>query len=78
MAGYYCEERGSRNSLEYRLFFKDGSGKVVSPMHDIPMLASKISPVCKGRLVTFHFKARGFTTWLSRSLDGPMLKLKST
>jgi len=41
MAGYYCEERGSRNSLEYRLFFKDGSGKVVSPMHDIPMLASE-------------------------------------
>ena len=42
MAGYSSVERGSRNSLEYRLFFKDGSGKVVSAMHDIPMLSSKI------------------------------------
>jgi len=41
MAGYSSEERGSRNSLEYRLFFKDGSGKVVSPLHDIPMLAGE-------------------------------------
>ena len=45
MAGYSSVERGSRNSLEYRLFFKDGAGKVVSPLHDIPMLASKISSV---------------------------------
>jgi len=41
MAGYSTEERGCRNSLEYRLFFKDGSGKVVSPLHDIPMLAGE-------------------------------------
>jgi len=40
MAGYTVEERGSRNSLEYRLFIKDGSGKAVSAMHDIPMTAS--------------------------------------
>ena len=45
MAGYSAVERGCRNSLEYRLFFKDGSGKVVSPMHDIPMLSGKISSV---------------------------------
>ena len=41
MAGYTVEERGSRNSLEYRLFIKDGSGKAVSAMHDIPMTASE-------------------------------------
>ena len=41
MAGYTSVERGCRNSLEYRLFFKDGSGKVVSPMHDIPMLSGE-------------------------------------
>lgn len=37
MSGYTAEERGAPNSLEYRLFIKDGSGKVVSSMHDIPM-----------------------------------------
>jgi len=40
MAGYIAEERGARNSVEYRMFIKDGSGKPVSAMHDIPMLAS--------------------------------------
>lgn len=41
MPGYTSVERGCRNSLEYRLFFKDGSGKIVSPMHDIPMLSGE-------------------------------------
>jgi len=38
---YTAEERGCRNSLEYRTFFKDSEGKLVSPMHDIPMLAGE-------------------------------------
>lgn len=38
---YTAEERGCRNSLEYRTFFKDASGNLVSPMHDIPMLAGE-------------------------------------
>jgi len=41
MTGYSSVERGCRNSLEYRLFLKDGSGKVISPMHDIPMLSGE-------------------------------------
>ena len=41
MAGVTTLERGSRNSAESRMFFKDASGNVVSPFHDIPMLSSK-------------------------------------
>lgn len=41
MASYTTEERGARNSIEYRLFFKDGEGNAISAMHDIPMLASE-------------------------------------
>jgi len=37
MSGYTTEERGAPNSLEYRLYIKDASGKPVSAMHDIPM-----------------------------------------
>ena len=40
MAGYTNEERGNRNSVDYRLFIKDGSGNPISAMHDIPMMAS--------------------------------------
>jgi len=40
MSEYTVEERGSRNSVDYRMFIKDGSGNPVSAMHDIPMLAS--------------------------------------
>jgi len=40
MSGYTIEEKGCRNSLEYRVFFKDASGNHVSAMHDIPMLAA--------------------------------------
>ena len=41
MAGVTTLERGSRNSAESRMFFKDASGNIVSPFHDIPKLASK-------------------------------------
>ena len=41
MAGVTTLEKGSRNSAESRMFFKDASGNIVSPFHDIPMLASK-------------------------------------
>lgn len=41
MAVYTTVERGSRNTLEYRMFFKDESGKLVSPLHDIPMTAGE-------------------------------------
>jgi len=34
-------QKGSRNSKEGKLFFKDASGNFVSPFHDIPMLASE-------------------------------------
>jgi len=38
---YTFEERGSKNSPEYRGFFKDAAGNPVSPMHDIPMKAGE-------------------------------------
>lgn len=38
---YSITERGAPNSLDYRAYFKDGSGKVVSPFHDIPLYADK-------------------------------------
>jgi len=41
MSSYSVEERGAGNSLDYRVFFKDASGKAISPMHDIPMLAGE-------------------------------------
>jgi len=41
MSGVTTLERGSRNSVESRMFFKDASGNVVSPFHDIPMLSSE-------------------------------------
>jgi len=41
MAGVTTLEKGSRNSAESRMFFKDASGNIVSPFHDIPMLASE-------------------------------------
>jgi len=41
MAGYSIEERGAPNSLDYRLYIKDGSGKLVSSMHDIPLKAGE-------------------------------------
>lgn len=34
---YTVEERGSPNTLSYRLFFKNEKGNYISPFHDIPM-----------------------------------------
>ncbi|PKU31230.1 inorganic pyrophosphatase [Limosa lapponica baueri] len=39
MAGYSVEERAAPHSLEYRLFFKDATGRYISPFHDIPIYA---------------------------------------
>ncbi|NXP93436.1 IPYR pyrophosphatase, partial [Passerina amoena] len=39
MSGYGVEERAGPHSPEYRLFFKDGAGRYISPFHDIPMYA---------------------------------------
>jgi len=41
MSGVTTLERGCRNSPESRMFFKDASGNIVSPLHDIPMLSSE-------------------------------------
>lgn len=38
---YSTVERGSALSAEYRLFFKNNEGKIVSPFHDIPLVASR-------------------------------------
>ena len=34
-------QKGSRYSKEFRTFFEDASGNIVSPFHDIPMMSSK-------------------------------------
>ena len=34
---YSTEQRGSLYSDDFRMYFKDSSGTVVSPMHDIPL-----------------------------------------
>lgn len=36
---YTIEERGARNSTDYRVYFKDASGALISPWHDIPLYA---------------------------------------
>jgi len=41
MSGYKTVERGSKNSLEYRVFFKNDAGEPVSPLHDIPLKAGE-------------------------------------
>ncbi len=39
MSSYAVVQRGALNTPEYRLFFKEeGSGKIISPFHDIPLL----------------------------------------
>ncbi|PIK59464.1 putative inorganic pyrophosphatase-like, partial [Apostichopus japonicus] len=37
---YRTVERGPPNSLDYRVYFQDESGKIVSPFHDIPLFAN--------------------------------------
>ncbi|XP_032042083.1 inorganic pyrophosphatase 2, mitochondrial [Aythya fuligula] len=39
MARYGTEQRGRPNSPDYRLYFKNGDGKYISPFHDIPLFA---------------------------------------
>ena len=34
---YQTEQRGSLYSDDFRMYFKDSAGNVVSPMHDIPL-----------------------------------------
>jgi len=36
MAAYTPVGRGAENTLEYRLFYKNAEGQVISPFHDIP------------------------------------------
>ncbi|XP_063696981.1 inorganic pyrophosphatase [Culicoides brevitarsis] len=36
---YQIIERGEPHSLDYRIFFKNESGNLISPMHDIPLYA---------------------------------------
>jgi inorganic pyrophosphatase len=40
---YSTRQAGPANSLEYRLFIEDHTGKVISPFHDIPVWAEKSS-----------------------------------
>ncbi|XP_066476669.1 inorganic pyrophosphatase [Tiliqua scincoides] len=39
MASYIVEERGCPNTLEYKLYYKNGKGQYISPFHDIPIYA---------------------------------------
>ena len=39
MSGVSTVERGSRNTADNRMFFKDSSGNIISPFHDIPMMS---------------------------------------
>ena len=59
MAGLTTLERGSRNSAESRMFFKDASGNIVSPFHDIPMLASKDNRFSEQSRIKFRSKISG-------------------
>jgi inorganic pyrophosphatase len=36
MAEFTTVTRGSENTLEYRLFYKNAKGEIISPFHDIP------------------------------------------
>ncbi|XP_069466611.1 inorganic pyrophosphatase [Ambystoma mexicanum] len=42
---YSTEARGSQNSLERRIFFKNGKGLYISPFHDIPLYADEAKNV---------------------------------
>ncbi|KAL4640474.1 inorganic pyrophosphatase 2, mitochondrial isoform X1 [Arapaima gigas] len=41
MASFATEERGCRNSADYRIYFKTQDGKYISPFHDIPLFAAE-------------------------------------
>ena len=38
---FSVEERGSPNTPNYRMFFRNQAGNAISPFHDIPLLADK-------------------------------------
>lgn len=38
---YSAIEKGAAASTDYRVFFKDNGGKIISPFHDIPLVASQ-------------------------------------
>jgi len=40
-------ERGSPNTEDYRIFYKNASGSIISPFHDIPLNAPQSSPESK-------------------------------
>lgn len=40
MSNYSVHQIGAKNTLEYRAYIKDPSGKIVSPFHDIPLFAN--------------------------------------
>jgi len=37
MSGFTIEERGTVNTPDYRVFYKNDQGQVISPFHDIPL-----------------------------------------
>jgi nucleosome-remodeling factor subunit len=39
---YSTVERGSASTSDYRVFFKNSDGKLVSPFHDIPLVAASL------------------------------------
>jgi len=41
---YVCEERGCKNTADYRIYFKNETG-LISPFHDIPLFASEANRV---------------------------------
>ena len=45
MAAYRTEPRGSEFTLEFRRFLRDPEGRLISPMHDIPLLANQEPPL---------------------------------
>jgi len=42
---YSLEEKGTKNTLDYKIYYKDGEGNYISPMHDIPTWADKANGV---------------------------------
>lgn len=48
---YTVEERGSKNTLDYRVYVKNADGHYVSPFHDIPAFANEektiVNMVCE-------------------------------
>ncbi|XP_075589017.1 inorganic pyrophosphatase Nurf-38 isoform X4 [Dermatophagoides farinae] len=38
---YSVDHRGSFNSLDYRIYFNNSNGKIISPWHDIPLFVDK-------------------------------------